>query len=84
MTPSQSIEGIWEDLIKDYSEELTGQRVKITLLAEEKSQRLHKVLADILEEADALDVQKPDLPDKKQDGYGNIILEKYRKQGLNL
>lgn len=84
MTQSQSIEGIWEELIKNYSQELTGQRVKITILPEEEPQNLTQAIAEIMAEVNALEVQKPKLPIKKGDDFGEELLEKYRKQGFKL
>lgn len=84
MDQLQSIEGTWEDLIKNHSEELAGHRVKVTILPEKSLEPLDTALADLLAEADALEIQSPDLSGLNENAFGDELIRKYRKQGFDL
>lgn len=78
----KEFEGRWEELIC-LSEHFAGQRVRLTVIAEENQpsfqERLHRWFAEV----DAMEPSPPPAR-SKPDPYGDALIEKYRKQGLVL
>jgi hypothetical protein len=83
MTQIHTIEGTWEELIKNHSAELAGHRVKVTILPEGEPQRLDIALADLLKEVDAFEGQPPTLSGKNE-LFDEELTHKYRNQGFKL
>jgi hypothetical protein len=84
MTQLHTIEGTWEWLIENHSDKLAGHRVKVTILPEEKTQKLDQTLADLLDEAEALEGQEPNLSGTNNDVFSDELTRKYRNQGFEL
>lgn len=79
MTQLQSIEGTWEDLIKNHSEEFAGHRVKITILPEENPRNLAQALAGLLEEVENSEFEAPDIPANNDKLFSDEMERKYEK-----
>ncbi|HEY3411958.1 MAG TPA: hypothetical protein VGM51_02765 [Armatimonadota bacterium] len=87
-------EGTWEE-IKKRGEGLANRRVRLILLPEgadeqpngENGQRLSEQLADLVNQAESLDATSPESAqstDPYEIAYGEIVAEKFRKQGFNV
>ena len=77
------IEGTWEEILRR-SGELSGHRVRVTVLADESRQSLTEVARQWVDEAERLEPQQA--PPKQGQGaeLQRILAEKFRKQGLNI
>lgn len=77
------IEGPWEDILQ-HGAEFSGKRVRITVLPE--TMRTETPLPALLEGlTGVIDSSQPSAVfPHKETAYGDLILEKFRKQGLRL
>ena len=82
---TRTFEGTWEEVAR-HGPELTGKRVRLTVLDEPQPQsQLDSVLAKIIEAAEAFEVAHPpagQLP--LADDWGEGVAEKFRRQGFKL
>lgn len=87
-------EGTWEE-IKKRGEGLANRRVRLVVLpggADEQpngdnGQGLSDLLADLVNQAESLDATPPDVPqhiDLHEIAFGEIVAEKFRKQGFKV
>lgn len=87
----QVIEGTWEE-IAEHGGELSGKRVRLTVLDETypetgntttmETKPSSEVLAELTGVIDSR-VTSPTSP-RKRSAYGELVVEKFRKQGLKL
>jgi hypothetical protein len=75
-------EGTWEEILRR-SAEFSGRRVRVTVLDESAAKSLAEVARQWADEAESLE------PDNRQpaadpDEFERILVEKFRKQGLQL
>lgn len=85
------IEGTWEE-IAEHGEQLSGKRVRLTVLDETypengntttiETKPSSEVLAELTGVIDSR-ATSPTLP-RKRSAYGELVVEKFRKQGLKL
>jgi hypothetical protein len=87
----QVLEGTWEEVLQ-HADELSGRRVRLTVLDEPARQPgtgpsiEERPLSELLEGlVGAIDSREPYAPPKrKQDAFGEAVIEKLTKQGLRL
>lgn len=85
---NQVFEGKWEE-IATHAKELSGRRVRITVLNDESSPTLDQTLSELLQAAETLEPQEQQsMPFNPAEDTGkaftDIVVEKYKKQGFNL
>ena len=87
----QVLEGTWEEIVQ-HAEELSGKRVRLTVLDKSTQQRAEnhpieeRPLSELLEGLIGLiDSSEPSTAfPRKRSAYGEAIIEKFGKQGLKL
>ena len=78
----QVIEGTWEQILEKDSE-LAGRRVKVIVVDGLEESALRDRAAALVQEAEKLEIKHTALPSGAAEStYGNMIEEKYRKQGF--
>ena len=78
------LEGTWEDMLRR-SDELSGRRVRISVLEDETTMSLQEVAERWADEAEKLQPSPPDQPRHGDEAeLERILIEKFRKQGLKL
>lgn len=83
----QVFEGTWEE-IYSYAEELSGRRVRITILDDEESPTLDQTLSELLKAAETLELEEqhlmpPDFFKNTGRAFTDVVINKYKKQGFN-
>lgn len=84
----QVFEGIWEEMAI-HAEELSGRRVRVTVLSDQETPTLDRTLSELLEAAETLKLEEQQLmpPHPSKDigkAFTDIVVEKYKKQGFSL
>lgn len=84
----QVFEGTWEEMAT-HAKELSGRRVRITVLNDEDTPTLDQTLSDLLRAAETLEPQEQqsmpfNLSEDTGKAFTDIVVEKYNKQGFNL
>jgi len=84
----QVFEGTWEE-IAIHADQLSGRRIRVTVLNDEGTLTLDQTLLDLLQAAEVLESQRQqEAPFNPTEDTGkaftDIVLEKYKKQGFNL
>jgi hypothetical protein len=79
----EQVEGQWEELIQ-HPDQFAGRRVRVTVISDERSSPpcLLNEVRRWLAEGERLDVTRATPP--KTDAFGDLLIEKFRKQGLVL
>jgi hypothetical protein len=81
--PMKQVEGQWDEVIRQ-ADEFVGRRVRVTVLPDEAG-AASSMLSEIhrwLAEGDALEIFHRS--NVKPGDFGDILVEKFRKQGLVL
>lgn len=84
----QVFEGTWEEIAL-HAKELSGRRVRITVLNDESTPTLDQTLSDLLQAAETLEPQRQqstpfNLSEDSGKAFTDIVVEKYKKQGFDL
>lgn len=84
----QIFEGTWEEMAI-HAEELSGRRVRITVLNDQETPTLDQTLSELLEAAETLELEEQqlmplDLSKNIGKAFTDLVVEKYKKQEFNL
>ncbi len=81
----QILEGTWEEMLQR-SSELSGRRVRVTVLDEPGIPvTLDHALTKLLEDAEGLSAQLPPISDRSSsETWMDGVVEKFRRQGFEL
>lgn len=81
-------EGTWEEMSL-HAKELSGQRVRVTVLDNEEAPTLDQTLSELIKAAEVLEpkgqeLMSSDLPKDIDQVVTDAVIDKYKKQGFDL
>lgn len=81
-------EGTWEE-ISLHAKELSGRRVRVTVLHNEEAPTLDQTLSELIKAAEVLEpegqqLSSSDLSQDIDQAFTDAVIEKYKKQGFDL